>query len=43
MKYGVLIQDMINFLIIVFYIFLLLKAINKIYKKKEQIATPAVE
>jgi large conductance mechanosensitive channel len=41
LKYGVFIQNVIDFLIIAFCIFLMLKAINKLMPKKEEPAAPA--
>lgn len=35
-KYGAFIQDVVNFLIIAFCVFLLITAISKLYKKKEE-------
>lgn len=35
-KYGMFLQDVINFLIIAFCIFVFIKIMNKLYKKKEE-------
>ena len=43
LKYGMFIQNIIDFLIIAFCIFLTLKAINKMNKKKEEEPAPAPE
>ncbi|MBR2101665.1 MAG: large-conductance mechanosensitive channel protein MscL [Prevotella sp.] len=43
LKYGMFIQNIIDFLIIAFCIFLMLKAINKMNKKKEEEPAPAPE
>ena len=37
-KYGAALQSTIDFLLIAFFIFILLKAINKMQKKKEEVA-----
>ncbi len=41
LKYGAFIQNIIDFLIIAFCIFLMIKAMNKIMPKKEEPAAPA--
>ena len=41
LKYGAFIQNIIDFLIIAFCIFLMLKGINKLNRKKEEPAEPA--
>ena len=41
LKYGAFIQNIIDFLIIAFCIFLMVKAMNKIMPKKEEPAAPA--
>ncbi|MBQ7420960.1 MAG: large-conductance mechanosensitive channel protein MscL [Prevotella sp.] len=41
LNYGIFIQNIIDFLIIAFCIFLLLKAINKVSRKKEEPEAPA--
>ena len=41
LKYGAFIQNIIDFLIIAFCIFLMFKAMNKIMPKKEEPAAPA--
>ena len=41
LKYGAFIQNIIDFLIIAFCIFLMVKAMNKIMPKKEEPETPA--
>ena len=38
-QYGLAIQSLIDFLLIAFFIFLLVKTINKMQKKKEEVAT----
>ena len=35
-RYGMFLQDVINFLIIAFCIFIFIKIMNKLYKKKEE-------
>ncbi|NLV16656.1 MAG: large conductance mechanosensitive channel protein MscL [Syntrophomonadaceae bacterium] len=39
-SYGILIQSIVDFFIIAFSIFLLVKAINKVKKKEEEVADP---
>ena len=41
LKYGVFIQNVIDFLIIAFCIFLMIKAMNKLMPKKEEPEAPA--
>jgi large conductance mechanosensitive channel len=41
LKYGNFIQNTVDFLIVAFCIFLMLKGINKLNKKKEEEAAPA--
>ena len=41
LKYGQFIQNVVDFLIVAFCIFLMLKGINKLNKKKEEEAAPA--
>ena len=41
LKYGQFIQNVVDFLIVAFCIFLMLKAINKLNRKKEVPAEPA--
>ena len=41
LKYGVFIQNIVDFLIIAFCIFLMIKAMNKLMPKKEEPAAPA--
>ena len=43
LKYGTFIQNVVDFLIVAFCIFLMLKAINKMNKKKEEEPAPAPE
>jgi len=43
LKYGAFIQNVIDFLIIAFCIFLMVKAMNKIIAKKEEAPAPAPE
>ncbi|MCR4853438.1 MAG: large-conductance mechanosensitive channel protein MscL [Prevotella sp.] len=43
LKYGVFIQNIIDFLIVAFCIFLMIKAMNKLNKKKEEEPAPAPE
>ena len=43
LKYGVFIQNIIDFLIIAFCIFLMIKAMNKLTAKKEEEPAPAPE
>lgn len=40
-KYGNFVQNVVDFLIIAFCIFIIIKAMNKIFKKKEEPETPA--
>jgi large conductance mechanosensitive channel len=40
LKYGTFIQNTVDFLIVAFCIFLILKGINKLNKKKEEPAEP---
>ena len=42
-KYGTFIQNIIDFLIIAFCIFLMIKGMNKLTKKKEEEPAPAPE
>ena len=42
-KYGLFIQEIVNFLIIAFCIFMFIKLINRIQKKKEEAPAPAPE
>ena len=42
-KYGVFIQEIVNFIIIAFCIFMFIKLINRIQKKKEEAPAPAPE
>lgn len=42
-KYGMFIQEIVNFLIIALCIFMVIKVINKLQKKKEEAPTPAPE
>ena len=39
-KYGVFLQNIVDFLIVAFCIFLMLKGINKMNRKKEELAAP---
>ena len=41
LKYGVFIQNVVDFLIVAFCIFLMIKAMNKLTKKKEEPEAPA--
>ena len=43
LNYGVFIQNVVDFLIVAFCIFLMLKGINKLTKKKEEEPAPAPE
>ena len=43
LAYGQFIQNIVDFLIVAFCIFLMLKAINKLNRKKEEISAPAEE
>ena len=43
LKYGVFIQNVVDFLIIAFCIFLMIKAMNKLTAKKEEEPAPAPE
>jgi len=43
LAYGQFIQNIVDFLIVAFCIFLMLKAINKLNRKKEEIPAPAEE
>ena len=43
LKYGVFIQNIIDFLIVAFCIFLMIKAMNKLNKKKEEEPAPTPE
>ena len=43
LKYGAFIQNIIDFLIIAFCIFLMVKAMNKLTAKKEEEPAPAPE
>jgi large conductance mechanosensitive channel len=40
-KYGVFIQNIIDFLIVAFCIFLMIKAMNQLNRKKEEPEAPA--
>ena len=42
-KYGMFIQEIVNFIIIAFCIFMFIKLINRIQKKKEEAPAPAPE
>ena len=42
-RYGMFIQEIVNFLIIALCIFMVIKVINKIQKKKEEAPAPAPE
>ena len=42
-RYGAFIQEIVNFLIIALCIFMVIKVINKLQKKKEEAPTPAPE
>ena len=42
-KYGMFIQEVVNFLIIALCIFMVIKVINKMQKKKEEAPAPAPE
>ena len=42
-KYGMFIQEVVNFLIIALCIFMVIKVINKLQKKKEEAPTPVPE
>ena len=42
-KYGMFIQEIVNFLIIAFCIFMVIKLINKVQKKKDETPAPAPE
>ena len=42
-KYGMFIQEIVNFIIIAFCIFIFIKLINRIQKKKEEAPAPAPE
>ena len=42
-KYGMFIQEIVNFIIIAFCIFMFIKLINRIQKKKEEAPVPAPE
>ena len=42
-RYGMFIQEIVNFLIIAFCIFMVIKLINKVQKKKEEEPAPAPE
>ena len=42
-KYGMFIQEIVNFLIIALCIFMVIKLINKVQKKKEEEPAPAPE
>ena len=42
-KYGMFIQEIVNFLIIALCIFMVIKVINKMQKKKEEAPAPAPE
>ena len=42
-KYGMFIQEIVNFIIIAFCIFMVIKVINKMQKKKEEAPAPAPE
>ena len=39
-RYGMFLQDVINFLIIAFCIFIFIKIMNKLHKKKEEVPAP---
>lgn len=39
-KYGAFIQDIVNFLIIAFCVFIMINIINKLYKKKDDAPPP---
>lgn len=41
LKYGIFLQNVIDFLIIAFCIFLMIKGINKLMRKKEEAPAPA--
>ena len=43
LKYGVFIQNIVDFLIVAFCIFLMIKAMNKLTAKKEEEPAPAPE
>ena len=43
LKYGTFIQNIIDFLIVAFCIFLMIKAMNKLNRKKEEEPAPAPE
>ena len=42
-RYGMFIQEIVNFIIIAFCIFMFIKLINRIQKKKEEAPAPAPE
>ena len=42
-RYGAFIQEIVNFLIIALCIFMVIKVINKLQKKKEEVPAPAPE
>ena len=42
-RYGAFIQEMVNFLIIALCIFMVIKVINKLQKKKEEVPAPTPE
>ena len=42
-RYGMFIQEIVNFLIIAFCIFMVIKLINKVQKKKDEEPAPAPE
>ena len=42
-KYGMFIQEIVNFIMIAFCIFMFIKLINRIQKKKEEAPAPAPE
>ena len=42
-RYGMFIQEIVNFLIIALCIFMVIKVINKMQKKKEEAPAPATE
>ena len=42
-NYGTFIQNIIDFLIVAFCIFLMIKGMNKLNKKKEEVPAPAPE
>ena len=42
-RYGAFIQEIFNFLIIALFIFMVIKVINKLQKKKEEAPAPAPE